>query len=434
MYLFKNFYLLNPKVSGIEFFKGSILVKNGNIVEISKEQNLETKYETAEIIDGKENSIIMPGLIQSHIHLCQTMHRNKAEEMPLITWLQKEIWPFESSLDRNRMGKSVIIALKEIIASGTTAVLDMGTVHEQETIFEIVKKIGLRYTGGKAMMDATPDAPANMQEKTETSIKDSMDLYYKYNNSNDGLINYALCPRFALSCSNKLLQEVRKLSDQYNIIIHTHASEHPDEVAFIKEKSGYGNIAYLENIEALNNKTVIAHAVHLDNNEREIFRNVNFGIAHCPATNLKLGSGVAPISSYLKEGRRVGIGADGAPCNNTLNLLQEMKLASLLQKGINNNPTLTPAEDVIRMATISGADILGKSSITGSLEIGKNADMIILNMDTPQTFNWKSNPSSAIVYGADASNITSTMVKGRFLYRDNVFSKEFQELEQEFSN
>lgn len=432
MYFFKDFYLLSPSEKSFIFLKGSMLVEDGKIKKILADdaRTVEQPPENAEIIEGKFKKMIMPGLIQTHIHLCQTLYRNLSEEVSLLDWLKNGIWPYEAALNRCSMGNSVVYGLKEIIKSGTTAVLDMGTVHHQDIIFQIMEMIDFRYTGGKAMMDDASDAPQSLRESTSESIQTSFDLMSKYHGKSDGLINYAFTPRFLLSCSEGLLREVKNLSDKYNILIHTHGSEHPLEVAQIKEKTGCSNIVYLEKIDALNRSTVIAHMVHPDENEKRILEDISIPVVHCPSANLKLGSGIAPIAEYISRGITVGIGCDGAPCNNSLNIIREMKTASLIQKGVNNNPALMSAEDTIRLATINGAKILRKQGIIGELKEGFDADIIVLDMDTPQTLNFEKAPAAAVVYGAESSNVESTMVRGKFLYRDGIFSKEIDDLDK----
>ncbi len=433
--LLKNTYILNPgteRSNPFDFYKGDILVEKGIIKTIRRDDTSSPPIEPGpdvKVIDNNFRRMAFPGFIQSHIHFCQTLHRNRAEEMPLMKWLKEEIWPHEGAHTRESISRAVVMSLKEIIRSGTTAVLDMGTVHHQQVIFQLMAKAGFRYTGGKAMMDHCPDAPEGLNESTEESINASMALYERYNGSYGGLLHYAFAPRFVLSCSTDLLKEVRRLSDKHAILIHTHASEHPEEVAYIKEQYGHGNIAYLDKIGALNNHTVIAHMVHLDEDEKQLALDKNISIAHCPTTNLKLGSGIAPIAQYLEKDMWVGLGCDGAPCNNSLSIFNELKLAPLLQKGINNNPLLVTPGDALRLVSINGAKILRQQDRIGQIRENMDADLVLLDMDTPQTYNFQHNPEAALVYGADARNVYGTMVKGKFLYLDGSFSKEIMELE-----
>lgn len=436
MYLFKNFYIYNIDSAGkLDFFKGSMLVDGRKITKIITAGEFPENFsvsEKTEIIEGHYKSMIIPGLIQTHIHMCQTLHRNMAENIPLLPWLRDHIWPFEASLTKKTIGMSVITALKELVSSGTTSVLDMGTVKHSDVIFEIMEIAGFRYTGGKAMMDSGIGVPQELLERTAESIDKSLELYEKYHNTGNGLLKYAFAPRFALSCSETLLKEVRKLSDRHNILIQTHGSEHKEEVEYIRSKTGLGNISFLNKIGALNDKTVIAHSVHLDEVEIFLVKEINAGIVHCPSTNLKLGSGIAPVFKYLQNGIKVGIGADGAPCNNALNIFSELKMASLLQKGINHDATIMSAKDALRLATVNGAEILGLSDITGQIREGFDADLVILNMDTPQTLNFECHPSAALVYGCDPRNVLSTMVAGKFLFKDGSFSDEIKDLERFF--
>jgi len=432
----KDFYVLNPGETGFDFYKASLLIKNGQIEKIYRNGEDIKEVETGEVdvLAGRFKRMVFPGFIQAHIHFCQTLHRNMAEEMPLINWLKKEIWPYEAALTPETIGQSVIMSLKEVVSSGVTSVLDMGTVYQQEVIFQLMKEVGFRYTGGKAMMDQCEGAPEGLAETTDDSIKQSMELYEKFHGNAGGLLHYALAPRFVLSCSTRLLQEVRQLSDEKNIILHTHAAEHPEEVRFIKETTGCGNIAYLDKIGALNHNCVIAHMVHLEPGEKELVKKYNLSVVHCPTTNLKLGSGVAPIAEYIKDNVWVGLGSDGAPCNNSLSIFNELKLAPLLQKGITNDPILVSAEDALRMVSINGAKITRQDQQVGRIEENMDADLVLLDMDTPQTYNFEKNPAAAVVYGADARNVYGTMVKGKFLYLDGKFSKEIEELEKYYNS
>ena len=431
----KNFYVLNPAETGFHFYKGSVLIKDGKIEKIyrSGEEIKEAGAGEAEVLEGGFKRLVFPGFIQSHIHFCQTLHRNLAEEMPLLDWLKKEIWPYEAALTPETLGQSAIMTLKEILRSGVTSALDMGTVSHQEVIFRLMGEAGFRYTGGKAMMDHSEDVPEGLAETAHGSIKRSMELYEEFHGKGGGLLHYAFAPRFVLSCSTQLLQEVRRLSDEYHIIIHSHASEHPDEVKFIKETFGYGNIAYLDKIQALNGNSVFAHMVHLDEEEKELVKKYNLSVLHCPSTNLKLGSGIAPVAEYLERGVWVGLGSDGAPCNNSLSIFNELKLAPLLQKGIHNDPLPVKPEDALRMVSIYGAKITRQDHRIGRIEEGMEADLVLLDMDTPQTYNFEKNPTATLVYGADARNVYGTMVKGKFLYLDGKFSKEIEEADKYFN-
>ncbi len=436
LYLFKDVYILNPTDSeSFDFFRGSLLVEGKSILKIFNGQ-LPESFEISgdcEVVEGKGTLMIFPGFIQTHIHLCQTLYRNRAENMALLPWLKEHIWPYEAKLTKKTIGQSVILSLKEILSSGTTAVLDMGTVRHTDVIFEIMEIIGFRYTGGKAMMDAGEGVPADLAEKTDDSINESVRLYEKFHNKNNGMLKYCFAPRFVLSCTDDLLKEVRKLSDHYGILIETHGSEHKEEVEYIRSKSGFGNISYLYHIGALNERSVIAHTVHLDEIEVDLIRNLKVSTVHCPSTNLKLGSGIAPVYRYLQEGIKVGIGADGAPCNNALNIFSELKVASLLQKGLAHNAKIMTAKDTLRLATINSAKILGIEGLVGRLKEGMDADIVVLDMDTPQTLNFECHPSAAVVYGCDPRNVKATMVAGKFLFRDGQFSQEINDLEKFFN-
>jgi 5-methylthioadenosine/S-adenosylhomocysteine deaminase len=193
-----------------------------------------------------------------------------------------------------------------------------------------------------------------------------------------------------------------------------------------------GNLALLDHLGTLNKNCVFAHMVHLDKKEKELIPYYNLSIAHCPTTNLKLGSGIAPITEYLDQKVWVGLGADGAPCNNSLSIMQQLKLAPLLQKGIHHNPLAVSAEQALRLVSTNGAKILRQEHQIGKIEPQMDADLVLFNMDTPQTYNFEKNPAAALVYGADERNVYGTMVKGKFLFQNGRYSKEIEALEKQW--
>jgi 5-methylthioadenosine/S-adenosylhomocysteine deaminase len=397
-----------------DVFCGDLLIENDCISRIGRLD----RY-TADMIINADNQLLLPGFIQSHVHLCQVLFRGMADDLELLDWLQQRIWPLEASHDEESLYYSSLLGCAELLRGGTTSIIDMATVNHTESVFTAVKQAGIRYLGGKCLMDHGQDVPPVLLDTPEKALQESLELYQRWNNYDNGRIRYALCPRFAVSCSDILLREVASLSQQYQIPIHTHASENQGEIELVERERGMRNIIYLDSLGLCNASLILAHCIHLDDDEIKILTESQTNIAHCPGSNLKLGSGIAPIPPLLNLGARVSLGADGAPCNNNLSIFMEMRLAALIQKPF-HGPRSMPAETIVEMATIGGARAMGLEDEIGSLEEGKKADMVLISLD-----GWHTRPQNAasvysqLVYQAQASDVYATIVDGHLLMKDS---------------
>jgi cytosine/adenosine deaminase-related metal-dependent hydrolase len=261
------------------------------------------------------------------------------------------------------------------------------------------------------------DMYPEFKENTKDSLKESYDLAGEFHNTAGGRIKYGFAPRFALSCTEELLKETAAmLTDFEGSIYHTHSSENKSEIEAVRNLTGKENIDYFNSIGILSDKTVLAHGIHVNDNEINLLKKTSTRIAHCPSSNLKLGSGIADIPRYLKEGISVSLGADGAPCNNNLSMFTEMRLASLIQKP-RYSPTVMDAKQVFRLATIDGARALHLDSETGSIEPGKKADFALLDLNKADQclLTNDSNIYSGIVYSAGKENVVDVFVEGKQL-------------------
>ncbi|MCQ2011512.1 MAG: 5'-deoxyadenosine deaminase [Sporolactobacillus sp.] len=364
------------------------------------------------VIDGTGRTII-PGFIQTHIHLCQTLFRGKADDLELMDWLRERIWPLEAAHDKESIYLSALLGIGELISGGSTTIVDMETVHHTGEAFQAIAESGIRALSGKVMMDKGSDVPLGLQEKTDDSIRESVDLLEKWNGHDNGRIRYAFAPRFVISCTESLLTQVRDLADHYNVFVHTHASENRGEIAIVEHDTGMRNIVYLDHIGLAGKRLILAHCIWLSEKEKEIIHKRGIHVSHCPGSNLKLASGIAQVPQMADLGINLGLGADGAPCNNNLDMFQEMRLAALIHKPA-NGPTAMNAKHIFRMATIEGAKAVGMEHEIGSLEVGKKADLAILNLN-----NFHCNPMfgtdpiSRIVYSAKSSDVETTIIDGR---------------------
>lgn len=415
-----------------------IVIDGGRIVALGRGQAaawLRDKGGDLEIINGS-GLVALPGFVQTHLHLCQALFRNLADDLELIDWLKLRIWPLEAAHTPASLRASADLALAELIKSGTTCILDMGTVHHTDAIGEAVRDAGIRAFIGKAMMDHGDAIPAGLRERTQDSLAEAEALCKRWSGQADGRIGYAFCPRFAHSCTTELLEGVAALCRQYSgAIMHTHSSETRFEVDETQRLYGCRNVPYLHKCGLTGARSVFAHGVWLDDDERRLLRDTATAIAHCPSSNLKLGSGIADIPRLLSFGVKVGLGCDGAPCNNTLDLMSEMRHAALIQKPI-HGPSAMPADQVLRLATIDGARCLGLDHEIGSIELGKRADLSLLRLDRP--FNGVAGAlASRIVYASYPENVDTVLVDGRVLLRDGqlttldqaeVFTRASQEI------
>jgi len=317
-----------------------------------------------------------------------------------------------SSIDR-------FFQLPPCIRSSVDYLMFVGTMNHQEVVFEEMIESGIRGFSGKCMIDENDLFPA-FRESTKDSIKSTLELAKNFHNSANGRIKYGFAPRFVLSCSEELMIETSNLMKDFNgSLYHTHSSENKNEIEEVKKRYQKENIEYLNSISALHDHTVLAHCVHVNEEEIHLLKNKDARVAHCPSSNLKLGSGIANIPRYLKEGISVSLGADGAPCNNNLNAFVEMRLASLIQKPIHGASAMD-AETTFRMATIEGAKALHLQNKTGSIEAGKKADLVFLNLkEYDQPLN-EENVYSKIVYSASKQNVVHVMSEGEWIVKDGT--------------
>jgi 5-methylthioadenosine/S-adenosylhomocysteine deaminase len=305
------------------------------------------------------------------------------------------------------------LAAAELLLGGTTTVLTMETVHDTDAVFEALEPTGLRAVVGKCMMDADTEAPARLMERTRASIDESVALARRWNGRANGRLRAALAPRFALSCSRELLEEVARLSASDGLLVHTHASENRDEIALVEALTGTRNVQYFDQLGLATPRLCLAHCVWVDEAEQALLARHDVKVSHCPGSNLKLGSGIAPVVDMRARNISVSLGADGAACNNQLDMFAEMRLAATLQ-AVARGPGSLPAREVLWMATREGARALGLDREIGSIAAGRRADFIIVDRDQPHLAS-PPDPFSALVYCARPSDVRMTVVDGAVL-------------------
>jgi 5-methylthioadenosine/S-adenosylhomocysteine deaminase len=396
----------------LDVIEGSVLVRDDLIATVGAEPPARPDA----VVDAG-GGYLLPGFIQTHIHLCQTLFRGTADDMPLLEWLRARIWPMEAAHSPSTLRASVRLAACELLLSGTTAVLTMETVHDTDVVFETLASTGMRATVGKCMMDSDDQVPPRLREQTSRSIEESLALKKRWNGAANGRLRAAFAPRFAVSCSRELLEAVAALSARESTLVHTHASESQDEVDLVRRLSGgYSNLEYLADAGLVTPQLCVAHCVWVTEREQGLLADRDVKVLHCPGSNLKLGSGVAPVPEMRTRGICVSLGADGAACNNRLDMFDEMRLAATLQ-AVRRGPGALTARDAVVMATREGARALGLEDELGSIEAGKRADLIVVDRDAPHQAP-DMDPWSTIVYAARGSDVRLTMVGGEILVQD----------------
>ncbi|WP_296888028.1 amidohydrolase family protein [uncultured Methanobrevibacter sp.] len=399
--LIKNASILNPvnEIKG----KKDVLVKNDLIFEINDEIS---DNNVNKVIDATDK-ILLPGFVNTHTHLSMTLFRGLADDLALDEWLNDNIWPMEANLNGNYCYIGALLGAVELIKSGTTTFSDM--YFYMEDVARAVEESGIRAALSYGMIDFADE------EKRKAEIEKNMRLFKNCHNTADGRIKVFFGPHSPYTASEELLKEVRKLADENNIKIHIHVSETQKEINDVSSEKGLRPFEYLDSIGFLGPDVVCAHSVWLSDEEIEIIKKHDVKISHNPCSNMKLASGIAPVSKLLENDICVAIGTDGASSNNNLDIIEELKTASLLQKVSTLDPKVLTSDEAIAMGTINGAKALGLDDEIGSIEVGKKADLILIDTNNANMVPDSSKLSSNIIYSANGSNVDTTICNGVIL-------------------
>ena len=399
--LIKNALILSPNTNFKN--KQSILIKDNLIAEISSQID---ESNASKIIDAT-GKIVIPGLINTHTHLSMTLFRGLADDLSLDSWLNDHIWPMEANLNGDFCYIGALLGAVELIKSGTTTFSDM--YFYMEDVARAIDEAGIRAVLSYGMIDFDDE------EKRKNEIKANLELFEACDGMADGRIKVFFGPHSPYTASEELLIKVRELADEYNMGIHIHVSETQKEIEDVSSQKGLRPFEYLDKIGFLGPDVVAAHSVWLSDNEIEIIKKNNVKISHNPCSNMKLASGVAPVSKLIENDICVSIGTDGASSNNNLDLIEELKTASLLQKVSTSDPKVLNSDDAIAMGTIKGAEALGLESEIGSIEVGKKADIVLIDTNSANMVPDSSSLSSNIIYSANGSNVDTTICDGKIL-------------------
>ena len=385
---------------------GAVVVKGNKIEEVGSFGNISKKYPFKNVIGG-ENRAVLPGLINTHTHAAMVYFRGMADDLPLKEWLEKHIWPAENKwLSPEFVSDATELACLEMLKAGITTYSDM--YFFEDASGKAAKKIGMRAVPGAGSVDFPTISGKNADEYLGKAEK-FIEKWKK-----DELVVPCIAPHSIYACGPETLTKVKNIADKYNVPIHIHLSEAKWEVEDIEKKYGRRPVEHLHELGFLDEKIIAAHCVWINEKEIEALAKYKVGVSHCIESNLKLSSGIAPVPQMLKAGIKVTFGTDGAASNNDLNILSEMSTAAKVHKAVSGDPTVLAAKTALLMATRWGAEVLGLGEITGSLEKGKAADIIIMNLDKPHLTPLY-DIYSHIVYSSMASDVETVFVNGKLV-------------------
>jgi 5-methylthioadenosine/S-adenosylhomocysteine deaminase len=388
----------------------SVYVEGGQIAEIGEN----TPRDADQVLNAR-GMILLPGLVNTHTHVPMVIFRGYADDMPLQEWLSKRIWKLEPNMTGETCYWGTMLGCLEMISSGTTTFNDMYFFVEEEA--KALHDAGLRAVLSSVILDVTPDPKLHRENAGKV-------LDFLKGLGND-LVTPAIAPHSVYSCSEETLLWAKETADKEHISVHTHIAETKKEQADIENKRKTKVVEYLDNIGFLGSNVIGAHCVWLSSSEVKLLSKSSTKVAHCPVSNMKLAvGGTAPLPEMLQSGVCVGLGTDGAASNNTLDMFETMKFCALLHKHSRSDPTALPAQMVLDLATIEGARVLGMERMIGSIEVGKLADMILVDTRGPNMMpiHGKDTVISDLVYSASRANVDSTIVNGRVLMEKRQFA------------
>jgi 5-methylthioadenosine/S-adenosylhomocysteine deaminase len=383
---------------------GAVAVRGAKIVGVGPYSEVSAKFTANEVIDGADR-VVLPGFVNTHTHAAMVFMRGMADDLPLKVWLEEHIWPAEDRwLGPEYINDAVELAVAEMLKAGVTTFNDM--YFFEGVAADVSKRLGMRAMLGAGIIDF----PTKTTTGADDCLQKAEAFIGKWND--DELVYPAVAPHAAYSCSPETLRKSKGLAEKHGVHIHTHVSETEWEVNEVKNKYGKTPVEFLDGEGFLSENVIAAHCVWVSDEEIEVLARRKVGVAHCVESNLKLASGIAPVTKMIKAGVRVGLGTDGAASNNDLNILGEMSTAAKLHKAITGDPTALNAREALTMATRWGAEAMGIGALTGSIEEGKAADLITIDTRKPH-LSPQYNVFSHLAYAARASDVDTVVVNGR---------------------
>lgn len=389
---------------------GAIAIKSGKITFLgSHAQAIDVKAEKE--IDAKRK-VALPGLVNCHTHAPMTLFRGLAEDQRLDTWLKKTIWPLETKLRREDIYVGALLGCLEMIKSGTTCFGDM--YFHEDIVAKAVEKSGLRGVLAEGIIEAGD------KSQGENMFRISVDFVTRFHGSASGRVTAMLGPHATYNCSAELLQKVVAYASELGVGVHLHLAESKQMSKEAEKMCGLSEVEFLDKISFFKGHVLAAHCINLSKRDMNILSKRNVHVAYVPVANMKLGLGAARIRDLVGWGLNVGLGTDGPASNNSLDMFETMKIGALLQKLLYEDPTVFPAYEILKMATVNGANALGLGDSVGSLEVGKNADIILVDLRKPHLTPLH-DVYTTIVYSARGNDVDTVIVDGKILMENNQF-------------
>ena len=401
-------HLLPMESSGTVVPEGAVAISGDTLAAVGPTAELAARYPQAKRLHTP-HGLIMPGLINTHTHAPMACFRGLADDLPLMTWLTEYIFPAEAKLTREIVYHATLLSLAEMIKSGTTSFCDMYLFAKE--VAAATKLSGMRAWIGEVLYDF----PSPNYGELQNGFAYVEEMFAEYRH--DPLITITADPHAVYTCSPALLQRLKKVAEQHDALYVIHLSETKDEVAGCEKQYGTRPVGHLDALGVLDSRVVADHCVELTPGEIDLLAKRGVRVAHCPESNLKLASGIAPIPDLVAAGVTVGLGTDGAASNNDVDMFGEMDTAAKIHKVHRLDPTVMPAETVVHLATRGGAHVLGAEQKIGSLEVGKKADLIVLDLDQPHLTPRYHIPSH-LVYAARGGDVVHSIINGQVVMQD----------------
>jgi len=402
-------YVLTMDQSFTVIEKGAVAINGNKILDAGPSEEISGKYFAGKISAG-EGKAVLPGFINTHTHAAMVYFRGIADDLPLTEWLNNHIWPAENRwLSPSFVSDAVELACLEMLKGGITTYNDM--YFFEDAAGESTKRIGMRAVLGSGILDF----PSVSARSTDEYLQNAKQFVKNWHD--DELITPCIAPHALYTCGPDTLKKSKALAEILNVPLHIHLSETQWEVGEVMARHHKRPVEYLADLGFLDESVLAAHCIWLHDNEIDLLAKYKVGVSHCMESNLKLASGFAPVVSMLTAGVKISFGTDGGASNNDLNIMSEMSTTAKVQKALSNNPTVLDAKTALLMATRWGAEVLGLGHAIGSIEQGKIADIIIMNLDKPHLTPLY-NIYSHIVYAAMASDVEAVMVNGKMVIND----------------
>ena len=404
--IIKNGILVTMNSKSEILTSNTLVINSGNIVKIGSIEEIDKYYFSKNIIDAS-NCIVMPGLVNTHTHSALTFLRGISDDLELMEWLKKYIWPLEGKfISKDFVRFSTKLAIHEMVLSGTSTFND--SYFFSREVAQVAKEMGIRCISGEIMLDFPTPSHKTPQDALAYT-KEGMQEY-----RNDDLISISTAPHSLYGCSKEIILEAHKLSKDFDSLINIHVSESHSEYSDIQKRFNLTPVQLLKKWDVLDHDLIAAHCVYLNKKDIELLAEEKTGISHNPESNMKLGNGVAPIAELIKHNAIVGLGTDGAASNNDLSLLGEIDIAVKLQKGHYKDSTLMTSKEAVEMLTIEGAKALNLDNKIGSIEVGKHADIILINLNKPHLTPLY-DPYSHIVYATKGNDVDKVIINGKII-------------------